>query len=160
MPKRVPEQELDAILAVVAAHPDGVPVGTIREGLPHDMPLRTLQRRLALLVEQKRLIAEGERKGRRYRVPVTTTGKGHLVAGSATVAAQGEFYVPISPEAEAIKQAVRAPLQNRRPVGYQRDFLDGYRPNETWYLPAETRQRLLELCQRTKIFDPLCGQYF
>ena len=145
MPKRVPEQELDAILAVVAAHPDGVPVGTIREGLPHDMPLRTLQRRLALLVEQKRLIAEGERKGRRYRVPVTATGEGHLIAGSAAVVTQGEIYVPISPEVEAIKQAVRAPIQNRRPVGYQRDFLDDYRPNETWYLPAETRQHLHEI---------------
>ncbi|MGB5252356.1 MAG: Fic family protein [Sedimenticolaceae bacterium] len=144
MPKRVPEQELDAILAVVAAHPEGVSVSTIRAGLPSDMPPRTLQRRLALLVEQKRLIADGRGKGRRYRVPVTMTGQGHLVAGSATVAARGEVYVPISPEAEAIKQAVRAPLQNRRPVGYQRDFLDDYRPNETHYLPAATRQRLLE----------------
>lgn len=145
MPKRVPQQELDAILAVVAAHPEGVSVSTIRAGLPSDMPTRTLQRRLALLVEQKRLIAEGERKGRRYRVPVTITGQGHLVADSATVAARGEVYVPISPEAEAIKQAVRAPLQNRSPVGYQRAFLDDYRPNETWYLPAATRQRLLEM---------------
>jgi hypothetical protein len=42
MPKRVPEQELDAILAVVAAHPEDVQVGTIREGLPYDLPPRTL----------------------------------------------------------------------------------------------------------------------
>lgn len=145
MPKRVPEQELDAILAAVAARPEGVPVRIIREGLPYDLPPRMLQRRLALLVEQKRLIAEGQRKGRRYRVPVTSTGKGNLVAGSATVEARGEVYVPISPEAEAIKRVVRAPIQNRRPVGYQRAFLDDYRPNETHYLPAETRQRLLEV---------------
>lgn len=52
--------------------------------------------------------------------------------------------MPITPEAEAIKRAVRAPIQDWRPVGYQRNFLDGYRPNVTWYLPAETRQRLLE----------------
>jgi hypothetical protein len=145
MPKRIPEQELDTILAVVAAHPEAVPVGTIREGLPYELPPRMLQRRLALLVEQKRLIAEGQRKGRRYRVPVTIIGKGNLVADSATVEARGEVYVPISPEAEAIKQAVRAPIQNRRPVGYQRAFLDDYRPNETYYLPAETRQRLLDM---------------
>jgi hypothetical protein len=145
MPKRIPEQELEAILAVVVAHPEGVRVSTIREGLPYDMPPRMLQRRLALLVEQKRLIAKGQRKGRRYRVPVTITGKGNLVVGSATVQGRGEVYVPISPEAEAIKQVVRAPIQNRRPVGYQRAFLDEYRPNETYYLPAETRQRLLEM---------------
>lgn len=145
MPKRIPEQELEAILAVVAAHPEGVQVSTIRQGLPYYMPPRMLQRRLALLADQKRLIAEGQRKGRRYRVPVTITAKGKLVAGSATVGARGEVYVPISPEAEAIKQAVRVPIQNRRPVGYQRAFLDEYRPNDTYYLPAETRQRLLEM---------------
>lgn len=143
MPKRVPEQELDAILAVVAAHPEAVPVGAVREGLPYSMPPRTLQRRLALLVEQKRLIAEGQRKGRRYRVPVT--GQAVWVQGSGILKASGEAYVPISPEAQAIRQAIRAPIQERRPVGYQRGFLDDYRPNVTHYLPAETRRRLLEL---------------
>jgi hypothetical protein len=145
MPKRVPEQELAAILAVVAAHSDGVQVGAIREGLPYELPPRMLQRRLALLVEQKRLIAEGRGKGRRYRAPVTITGKGGLIAGSATVEGRGEFYVPISPEAEAIKRAVRAPIQQRQPVGYRRAFLDDYRPNLTYYLTAKTRQRLLEM---------------
>ena len=145
MPKRIPEHELDAILTVVAAHPEGVQVSAIREGLPYALPPRMLQRRLALLVERKRLIAEGRGKGRHYRVPLTITGKGSLVAGSATVEARGEVYVPISPDAEAIKQAIRAPIQERQPVGYQRDFLDDYRPNETYYLPAETRQRLLEM---------------
>ena len=146
MPKRISQQEFDAILAVVAAHPEGVQVSAIRQGLPYQVPPRTLQRRLALLVEQKRLISKGQGKGRRYRAPVTITGKGSfLVTGRATVEAHGEVYVPISPEAEAIKRAVRAPIQDRRPVGYERNFLDDYRPNVTWYLPAETRQRLLEM---------------
>ncbi len=145
MPKRVPEEELDAILAVVAAHPGGVPVGTIRAGLPYDVPPRTLQRRLAQLVEQKRLIAEGRAKGRRYRVPVTITGTAKLVAPSATLEARGEAYVPLSPEAQAIKQAIRAPIHERQPIGYQRAFLDDYRPNETHYLSAQTRQRLLNV---------------
>ena len=142
MPKRIPEQELETILAVVAAHPGGVPVRAIREGLPYELPPRMLQRRIALLVEQKRLVAEGRGKGRRYRAPVTITS---LIAGSATVEGRGEGYVPISSEAEAIKRAVRAPIQQRQPVGYRRDFLDDYRPNLTYYLQAETRQRLLEM---------------
>jgi uncharacterized protein len=66
MPKRIPEQELDAILTVVAAHLEGVQVSAIRQGLPYTLPPRMLQRRLALLVEQKRLVAEGRGKGRRY----------------------------------------------------------------------------------------------
>ena len=145
MPKRIPQQELDAILAVVATHPEGVRVGTIRDGLGYELPPRMLQRRLALLVEQNRLIAEGRAKGRRYRVPVTVAGKGGSLTGSATAEARGEVYVPLSPEAEAVKQAIRAPIQQRRPVGYRRDFLDGYQPDITYYLPMETRQRLLDM---------------
>ena len=146
MPKRIPQQELDAILTVVAAHPDGVQVSAIREGLPYELPPRMLQRRLALLVEQERLIAEGQGKGRRYRAPVTIAGTGTFRAAlSATSEGRDEAYVPITPEAAAIKREVRAPIQDRRPVGYQREFLDDYRPNVTWYLPAETRQHLLEM---------------
>ena len=145
MPKQIPQQELDAILTVVAADPEGVRVKAIREGLPYELPPRMLQRRLALLVAQQRLIGEGRAKGRRYRVPVTMAGRVRSIAGSAVAEARGEVYVPISTEAEAVKQAIRAPIQERQPVGYQRAFLDDYRPNVTYYLPGETRQRLLDV---------------
>lgn len=144
MPKKIPKQELEAILAIVADHPDGVQVRAIRDGLEFDLPPRMLQRRLALLVEQKRLVAEGRGKGRRYRLPVIS-GEAHLVSGGAKLEARGEVYVQVSPEGEAIKQAVRESIQNRSPVGYNRTFLDDYRPNETFYLPLETRQRLLNM---------------
>lgn len=147
MPKKVPEQELDAILAVVTAHPDGVQVGAIREGLPYELPPRMLQRRLAALVEQKRLVAEGRGKGRCYR---SLPGDNVVRVEPAKMAItahppQVETYPPVSREAVAIREAVRAPIQNRRPVGYQREFLDDYQPNVTCYLPAETRQRLLRM---------------
>ena len=145
MPKQISEKELDAIVAVVAAQPEGMQVSAILEGLPAELEKRTLQRRLALLVEQKRLIAEGKGKGRRYRTPVAITGAGNPAAGNVTAEGRDEVYVPLSPEGEEIKQAVRAPVQNRQPVGYRRDFLDDYQPNLTYYLPAETRQRLLEI---------------
>ena len=145
MPKRIPEQELDAILAVVASHPQGVQVSAVRQGLPYELPPRMLQRRLALLIEQKRLIAEGRGKGRSYRVPVTVSGSGNLILPGLTADGRAEVYVPVSAEAQEIKQAVRAPMQNRRPAGYQPTFLDDYRPNVTYFLPADMRQRLLEM---------------
>ncbi|EQD23906.1 MAG: filamentation induced by cAMP protein Fic, partial [Leptospirillum sp. Group IV 'UBA BS'] len=43
-----------------------------------------------------------------------------------------------------MRQAVRAPIQNRQPVGYNRTFLGTYKPNRTYYLPQEIRRRLLE----------------
>ncbi len=149
MPKRIPGQELEAILAIVAAHPDAIQVRTIREGLAYELPPRMLQRRLALLVEQKRLLAEGRGKGRRYRLPpgdVVARAKPAQISITATAHPDRvEVYPPISQKAEAIKQAVRAPIQHRQPVGYRRAFLDDYRPNATFFLPAETRQHLLEI---------------
>lgn len=147
MPKRIPEEELDAILAIVAAYPEGVPVSAIRPGLSFAMPPRMLQRRLALLVERKRLVAEGRAKGRRYRLPpgdITVRVKPAELAITGNPA-QVEIYPPISPEAKVIRDAVRAPVHERQPVGYRRDFLDDYRANENFYLPAEARQHLLEM---------------
>lgn len=146
MPKQIPTEELDAIINIIGDHPDGVRVRSIREGLPYELPPRTLQRRLALLVGQRRLIAEGHRKGRLYRLPTREKTNADPVAKNTTVKeTHREIYVPISQEAEAIKQAIRAPVQNRRPVGYQRNFLDDYQPNVTYYLQAETRRRLFDI---------------
>ena len=135
MPKRVPEEELDAIVRVAAAYPHSVRAGAIRDQLPHEMPARMLQRRLALLVKQKRLVAEGRAKGRRYRVP----------SHDAVTPSEKEIYPDVSSEAKAIRGKVRAPIQQRTPVGYRRTFLDAYQPNITHYLPAEVRQHLLEI---------------
>ena len=148
MPKKIPEQELEAIVAIVAHHPDGVQVKTIRDGLEFDLPPRMLQRRLALLIKQKRLIVEGRGRGSRYRLPVIA-GEVRGVLEDVKSEIRGEVYVPVSPEGLAIKQAVRKPLQNRSPVGYNRAFLDEYRPNETFYLPADTRQHLFEMGRST-----------
>ncbi|MBI4026091.1 MAG: Fic family protein [Verrucomicrobia bacterium] len=143
MPKQVPSNEFDAILRAVARFPDGGAIEEIMGALDFQLPHRTLQRRLALLVKQKRLNVEGRARGSRYQLPAITGGPPPV--GRDKKEARGEDYIPISPESEAIKQAVREPIQNRRPVGYNRTFLDAYRPNETFYLFPEIRQRLAEL---------------
>lgn len=143
MPKQIPRNELDAVLSAAAQFPGGGSIEDITGVLPVTLPHRTLQRRLAWLVAEKRLIAEGRGRASRYRLPAVTA-EIHAVAPAPKLEAYGETTIPISSEAEVIKQAVREPIQRRHPVGYNRMFLDGYRPNDTFYLPAETRQRLLE----------------
>ena len=146
MPKQIPREEFNAILEVVSRFPDGASVEDIGEALENRLPRRTLQRRLALLVGRKQLVIEGKGRGRRYKVfpggVEFRAQPGKIVFKSYP--AEIEIYPPISPEGEIIKQTVRAPIQDRRPVGYNRDFLDNYHPNETCYLPGEIRQRLLE----------------
>ena len=144
MPKKVPKNEIDLILQAVSRFPEGGSVEDISGALDMRLPHRTLQRRLALLVEQKRLIVEGRARSSRYRLPVITA-EAHIVEAGDKLEAYAEVYVPVSPEGEAIKQAVRQPVQKRHPVGYNRAFLDAYRPNDTYYLPLSIRRRLLEL---------------
>ena len=95
------------------------------------LPRRTLQRRLARLVEEKRPILEGRSL---YR----------LAGIGEEPPLLSEDYVPISTESETIKRSVREPVQKRDPVGYNRAFLDAYRPNKTFYLSGEIRKRLDE----------------
>ena len=146
MPKLIPPNELDAVQAAVARFPEGASTDDVSGALAGTIPRRTLQRRLALLVEQGRIKVEGRGRGSRYRLPVVT-GEAHLVMGAAEVEASAELYVPLSTEGQVIKQAVREPVQNRQPVGYDHAFLDAYQPNTTFYLAQATRQRLLEMGQ-------------
>ncbi len=143
MPKQIPSNELDAVISAAAQFAGGASIEDIAGALPITLPHRTLQRRLAWLVAVKRLIAAGRGRASRYRLPVLTA-EIHAVESADKVEIYGETYIPISSAAEIIKRAVREPIQRRRPVGYERKFLDGYRPNDTFYLPAETRRHLLE----------------
>src|SRR3990172_3279547 len=158
MPKKIPEQELEAIAAIIADNPDGVQVGAIRDGLELDLPPRMLQRRLSLLAKQGRIVSSGTGKGTRYRLPGVTLqiDSAHHNLRSSEI--RLEVYIPVSPEGNTIKTAIRLPVQDRQPVGYRREFLDAYRPNETFYLPEETRQRLLGLGCSSKAVRP-AGTY-
>jgi hypothetical protein len=157
MPKKIPEIELESIVAIVAAHPEGVQVKVIRDGLESKLPPRMLQRRLALLISQNRLVVVGRGRGSRYQLPMIT-GTAHLVNSNDRVEARGEIYVPISSEGKAIRQAVREPIQNRIPIGYNRSFLDEYRPNDSFYLSGVTRQHLFEI-GRSPDSQRLAGTY-
>ena len=144
MPKLIPQAELDAVLHAVAQFPEGGAVEDIGGVLEVKLPRRTLQRRLALLVEQKWLTVDGRARGSRYRLPAIIN-EARIIEGADKLEARGEAYIPISSEGEVIKQAVRQPIQNRRPVGYNRAFLDAYRPNDSFYLTPAIRQQLREL---------------
>lgn len=149
MPRKVPQDELDAVLQAVARFPEGAALEDIGAVMAIALPRRTLQRRLALLVEQGRLSMAGRGRGSRYGIPAKAVKAGPS-PGNITVkgyAPDVEIYIPVSAEGQSVKQAVRAPVQRRHPVGYNRAFLDDYRPNVSFYLPPDLRQRLLELGQ-------------
>jgi Fic family protein len=88
---------------------------------------------LRYLVQQGRAVTEGQRRGMKY-LPASAR------AGAATEAET----LSLSKAARDIQKYVLQPLIARKPVGYNRDFLDSYRQNETAYLSEEERTRLHE----------------
>jgi len=144
MPKKISQNDLDSIVKTVSSFPNGGGLEEVHAALEGKVPRRTLQRRLALLVEQKRLVVQGRARASRYHLPVMTGGTQQRQK-SQKEAARGEVSIPLSQKGEEISKAVRKPVQSRRPVGYNRAFLDSYQPNSTFYLSVEIRRKLYEL---------------
>ena len=142
MPRTAPTEEFQLIESIVAAHPNGIRISDIevemarRQG--EKLNRRTLQRRLQKLIEVQRLAAEGESIALIYR-PVS--GAVEALKGLA----EEELYVWVSPEGSRIRDRVKRPLMHRRPVGYQREFLDAYQPGETFYLSESLRSQLHDM---------------
>lgn len=131
MARPIPVADLQAIEAAVGQHDGGASAAQIAEALVNPGARRTLQYRLRALVDAGRLQLTGDGRAARY----------HLV-GEAVPQAEAADIVPLSPEGQALLAYVRQPVAMRQPVGYDRAFLDSYRPNETYYLTQEHRDHL------------------
>lgn len=141
MPKVIRSEEFDQIAEVVGRFPDGADLDEILVAIGDGLSRRTLQRRLADLVAEGRVIGGRAQKSFKYRL-APITGILEVTEESDRMEARGEVYVPTSPEGAEIKAYVRQPIQGRRPVSYNIAFLEAYRPNATWYLPEKLREQL------------------
>ena len=144
MPKKLPDDLAARIEAEIARHPEGVGIDDLHAALVDIVSRRTLQRRLASLVEQRSIRADGD--GRALKYHGGTRDVTIALQGIASTASVGqptvEVYVPTSAQGEEIRAYVRQPIQQRKPVGYDREFLESYLPNETTYLSPEIREHL------------------
>lgn len=118
------------------AHPEGASRASIAKALGGKVSPRTLQSRLHFLAGQGRVAVEGQGRSVKYRLanPQTPRADGSSDAG-----------LLLSDEAKVIQRLVLQPLTRRKPIGYNRDFLESYRPNETAYLSASEREFLHEI---------------
>ena len=158
MARFIQEEHLQAIEAAVRLRPDGITAQQIHDSLTSAPPRRTLQYRLKSLVDGGRLIMEGSGRWARYRVSREVSGTGPSVTGSPTANARSAVLPPLSDSSAAIQAYVRQPLAARQPVGYDRTFLDSYRPNDTYYLSHADRRRLREI-GKPKIAEQPAGTY-
>ena len=140
MPKKITSEELDLIVQAIAQFTEGAGIEALFKDGNLPLTRRTLQRRLAQLLENKRLVTEGEGRALKYRI-APTTGELHVNL-LPKVKAYGETYVPLSPEGQEIKKHIQRPRQSRRPVSYNPSFLEAYIPNDSAYLPEGLRLQL------------------
>jgi len=143
MPKIVPSEELQRIEKLIAQYPEGIGAKDIAQCLDFEIKGRTLQRRLATLVAERRIVSEGD--GRALKYKAVKPGTGIATANGVDDSNRhgvDEVYIPISPEGEEIKFFIRQPRTQRPPVSYLPDFLGQYYPNHTYYLSAGLREQL------------------
>jgi Fic/DOC family len=150
VPKRIPEEALTAIEKAVQFRPQGADLPQISDALKPTVPKRTLQYRLRYLVDAGRLLKDGDDRWAKYRLPpiAPVARPAAPATGAATAAvatAEAEEAVPLSEASKEIRRYLSHGIAARKPVGYNRDFLDSYRPNETFYLTEEQRAHLAQV---------------
>lgn len=118
---------------------EAVSPGTIKMELGESRA--TINRYLKQLVEDKKLVSSGRGPATKYRLPAT-----HATAVLGTVETsdrvQGFLSPTLSPEALELRAKLSRPLGARRPVTYQRKFVDDYAPNTSSLLPRSLAETL------------------
>lgn len=130
-PKKAYKMIDEKILRLIATHPDGASTKELFDSLGGEISKRSLQYRLARLVKAGVLKMEGSGRSSRYL----------LVAE----ASQESPIIPLSIEGQKLSEQVSAPIQLRQHVSYQREFLESYQPNRTFYLPESALEKLAKL---------------
>jgi hypothetical protein len=145
MANKVKDDDLAAILAAVDHHGGKASLRDIADRLNPKPAERTLQHRIKLLVEAGRIVKDGDGpRWTRYSLPPTKAKPARPAPITAEKPAE-EATIPLSPASEEIRRYLSQPPTARKPVGYDRGFLDAYRPNVTSYLSPEDRGRLANI---------------
>jgi fido (protein-threonine AMPylation protein) len=152
-------EDLAAVVDFVRQSPDGARSGEIAKALK-GIPQRTLQRWLKIMVGEGRLLQEGKGRASRYRHPEAAEEHKETPARQTQPEEDKpeEAGVPLSAESKRIRDYLRQPSETRKAVGYNRQFLDGYRPNTNFYLSSTERAHLAEV-GKTKVEVEAAGTF-
>jgi Fic family protein len=144
MPDRLPQTIDEQILIQIRNSPGGLGIQTLSNLLEGQISRRSLQRHLSELVTSGKLTSEKKGRSTLYfaqsRKYGAGIGAGDYGTGEGAGVGAGDYATPgaLSPSGLAVQQDVSKPLTQRVPVGYNREFLDTYRPNESTYLTPQT----------------------
>ncbi|WP_373863008.1 hypothetical protein [Azohydromonas lata] len=138
-----------ALLKSIQSSPEGLSMPELLARHP-GVARRTAQRWISQMLDAGNIRAQGQARGRRY-----------FGAEAKLPAAEPDAFppgIPLAPDSRDVLAYVEQPLTQRRPVGWQRDFLAGYEPNRSFYLPQPLRRQLHEM-GRTAQAEAPAGTY-
>lgn len=142
------QNELEKITNVLRDTNEALSSSAIKKLANLKIENRTLLRRLDKLTRQGIIEKAGKKKGVTYKIASVLTNN---------VADETEL-IPLTDESKKLLSLINRPLTNRKPVGYNRDFLELYQPNITNYLTETEKNRLAELGKTAKEDEP-AGTY-
>ncbi|OYW33846.1 MAG: cell filamentation protein Fic, partial [Methyloversatilis sp. 12-65-5] len=143
------------LVTLIARHAQGIGVDGLLRALGEGVARRTLQRRLAELVAQGRVLTRGEARALKY---FPAPAGAVLAAMEPLPAVAPAPYVTLSAESAELRDLVRRPLHLRRPVGYDIGFVERYRANDTFYLPEPLRAQM-HVLGRSPVGEAAAGTF-
>jgi hypothetical protein len=124
------EKELTDLRAFLAGYPEGISVSKLGSHYNKLLNERTLQRRLATLLQQGIIRTTGRGSSLIYYLVKSDENPAEPVQPTHTA-------VPLSAEGQITKRLVQQPVRSRIPVIYQPGFLVNYVPNVSrWASPT------------------------
>jgi hypothetical protein len=119
---------------------------------------RTLQRHIAKLIDAGQIKAVGEGRARRYFVGTLNPVVVAMPSDQQSQTDSFPAFIPLSADSADILAYIDQPVEARKPVGYQRDFLEAYQPNQSWYLSESLRRQLHKMGNTAELAQP-AGTY-
>jgi hypothetical protein len=159
MARPLQPEDLASVVDIVRRNADGARRSDLASAL-NNVPQRTLQYWLKSLVEGGQLMQEGKGRATRYRLPRAVEHQKEVAAPHTGVEDEksAEAEIPLSTESEQIREYLQQSSGARKATGYNRPFLDDYRPNTTFYLSTTERAHLAEV-GKTKVQVEAAGTY-
>ncbi len=129
-----------SLLSVLVESERPLSIKEIVEALKLRRSTRTIQRSLSKLLANKSIYRLGIGPATRYQA----SSFGHI---PDITLSEREYtgIIKISTNSNTVLSYISRPIIGRKPVGYNRELLDNYVPNHTWYLDLATRNFLAQV---------------
>lgn len=136
------EQKKMAVLEALRQEAEAVSIKELISKLGDGYVERTVRRWLDQMVKEGLVEKTGKKRSTKYQKAQRSD----------------EAQVSLSSESQWVVEKVKKPVYERKPVAYALDWVEGYQPNKTYYIPEEIRSKLSQAGKRFVQVEP-AGTY-